>query len=232
MVRQDVRMPLARLAQPSLLTDRVFDEIHAAIMSGELPAGAPLRVRDLAGQVGTSVMPVREAIRRLEESGLVVREPYKGAVVKRLSVDELDQTYDLRILLECEAARRGAGAATRIDHQSMRRLHAEILQADAAGQLIEALDLDEELLTVLYSAAGNPALLESIKNLWQRARLYKVHAVRNQNPADANAWGHLPLLVDAAEDGDGAAAARVTRDSLVNAQRHIQEYLAATLPAV
>jgi DNA-binding GntR family transcriptional regulator len=99
-------MALTPVAQPSLLTDRVFDTIHAAIMSGELPAGMQLKVRDLAQQVGTSVMPVREAIRRLEESGLAVREPHKGAVVKTLTMDELVQTYEVRILLEVEAARR------------------------------------------------------------------------------------------------------------------------------
>ena len=75
-------MVLPRLAEPSLVADKVFTAIHEAIMSGELPAGARLRVRDLALQVGTSVMPVREAIRRLEEAGLAERVPHKGAVVK------------------------------------------------------------------------------------------------------------------------------------------------------
>src|SRR3954470_16232795 len=77
-------------------------------MSGELPAGARLRVRDLALQVGTSVMPVREAIRRLEEAGLAERSPHKGAVVKGLTLEELVHVYDVRRLLEVEAARLGA----------------------------------------------------------------------------------------------------------------------------
>src|ERR687895_2103998 len=77
-------------------------------MSGELPAGSRLRIRDLAEQVGTSVMPVREAIRRLEESGLAERQPHKGAVVKGLTLTELVHVYDTRRLLEAEAARLGA----------------------------------------------------------------------------------------------------------------------------
>ena len=72
-------------------------------MSGELPAGARLRVRDLALQVGTSVMPVREAIRRLEEAGLAERVPHKGAVVRGLTLTELEHVYDVRILLKTEA---------------------------------------------------------------------------------------------------------------------------------
>ena len=88
-------MAVPRLEEPSLLTDRVFTAIHEAIMSGELPAGARLRVRDLALQVGTSVMPVREAIRRLEEAGLAERVPHKGAVVKGLTLTELEHVYDV-----------------------------------------------------------------------------------------------------------------------------------------
>ena len=80
--------------------------IHEAIMNGDLPAGSRLKVRDLAEQVGTSVLPVREAIRRLEEAGLAERSPHKGAVVKDLTLEELVHVYDVRRLLEVEAARR------------------------------------------------------------------------------------------------------------------------------
>ncbi|MEN0137043.1 MAG: GntR family transcriptional regulator, partial [Rhodococcus sp. (in: high G+C Gram-positive bacteria)] len=54
---------MSKRAEPTLLTDQVYSMIHESIMNGDLPAGARLRVRDLAEQVGTSVMPVREAIR-------------------------------------------------------------------------------------------------------------------------------------------------------------------------
>ena len=53
-------------AEPSLLADQVYTMIREAILNGEMPAGTRLRVRDLAAQVGTSIMPVRESIRRLD----------------------------------------------------------------------------------------------------------------------------------------------------------------------
>src|SRR6478752_6610314 len=103
---------MTKRAEPTLLTDQVYSMIHEAIMTGELPAGARLRVRDLAEQVGTSVMPVREAIRRLEEAGLAERSPHKGAVVKGLTLPELVHVYDVRRMLEVEAARLGAKGIT------------------------------------------------------------------------------------------------------------------------
>src|ERR671925_88174 len=105
-------MTMTKVAPPSLMTDQVFTAIQDAIMSGEMPAGYRLRIRDIAAQVGTSVMPVREAIRRLEEAGLAERVPHKGAVVKGLTLEELVHVYDVRRLLEVEAARLGAMGIT------------------------------------------------------------------------------------------------------------------------
>ena len=88
---------ISRLGAPLLLTDQVFSAIHEAIMSGDTRTGARLRIRDLAAQLGTSPMPVREAIGRLEQAGLAQRVPHKGAVVIDLSPAELVHVYDTRL---------------------------------------------------------------------------------------------------------------------------------------
>jgi DNA-binding GntR family transcriptional regulator len=211
-------MALARISQPTLLTDRVFDTIHGAIMSGELPAGTQLKVRDLAEQVGTSVMPVREAIRRLEETGLAVREPHKGAVVKALTMTELVQTYQVRTILEVEAARLGGYAVTEEDCDSMLQLCDRLQRAVADGDIIESLNLDEALLTVLYAASGNDVLLESIRALWQRCRAYKIRgAHRARELSDNSLWSFQPRIVAAARDRNATATAKITKQSMLSA---------------
>src|SRR3954451_10653971 len=221
-------MALMPVAQPGLLTDRVFDTIHAAIMSGDLPAGTQLKVRDLADQVGTSVMPVREAIRRLEESGLAVREPHKGAVVKELTMTELVHTYQVRTLLEVEAARLGGAAVTNADCSSMLQLCDQLQQAVEQGDIVRSLNLDEALLTVLYTASGNPVLLESIRGLWQRCRAYKIRgAQRASDLSEDSLWTFQPRIVTAAQDRDGDSAAKITRESMVSAMDRIGATFAA-----
>ena len=221
-------MALAPVTQPSLLTDRVFDTIHAAIMSGELPAGTQLKVRDLAQQVGTSVMPVREAIRRLEESGLAVREPHKGAVVKSLTMDELVQIYEVRILLEAEAARLGAAAITDDDCRVLLDLRDRLHRAVDEGSVLDTLEYDEKLLGVLYAASGNGVLVEAIRGLWQRCRAYKIRgAQRARDLADRSLWSFQPRIVAAALDRDGETAAAITRESLVSARDRIGATFAA-----
>ena len=173
-------------------------------MSGELPAGARLRVRDLALQVGTSVMPVREAIRRLEEAGLAERVPHKGAVVKGLTLTELEHVYDVRILLETEAAGLGGVIVAPEGCARMRQLCDEMARAVEDGRIVDALNHDEALLTILYSAGGNPVLLEMIRGLWQR--LPPLQDPRR--PARAGLVGRDALVVPAPDRRGGARPRR------------------------
>jgi DNA-binding GntR family transcriptional regulator len=201
-------------------------------MSGELPAGARLRVRDLALQVGTSVMPVREAIRRLEEAGLAERVPHKGAVVKRLTLTELEHVYDVRILLETEAARLGGGNVTAESCTRMSQLCVDMTRAVDDGRIVDALNHDEALLTILYSAGGNPVLLEMIRSLWQRCRPYKILGARRAlESSDSTLWTFQPRIVDAARNHDGHAGAVTTRESLLSAKARIEETLNAPAAA-
>lgn len=220
-------MTMTKVAPPALITDQVFTAIHEAIMSGQMPAGYRLRIRDLAAQVGTSVMPVREAIRRLEASGLAERVPNKGAVVKGLTLDEAAHVYEVRRVLESEAARLGARAITAADIAIMQRQCVQIQRAVTRGDLVGALDADEAMLETLYRAGGNPVFPELIRTLWQRCRAYKLasahHAVEE---ADDSAFSlYQPQIVEAARNHDPRAAATLTEKSIRHASRHIRAQL-------
>jgi len=221
-------MALPRVAEPSLLTDQVFETIRTAIMTGEMPAGHRLRIRDIAAQVGTSVMPVREAIRRLEEAGLAEREPHKGAVVRSLTLTELAHVYDARRLLEVEAARLGAANIGPAGVGTMQE-HFDLLRAAVDdGQVIAYLDNDEALLAVLYRASGNPVLVDLIQGLWEKCRSYKIVGAEGPLQADDRGplWTFQARLLDAVRANDAEAAARISNDSLLAASERIREQLA------
>jgi DNA-binding GntR family transcriptional regulator len=220
---------ISKRAEPTLLTDQVYSAIHEAIMNGELPAGARLRVRDLAAQVGTSVMPVREAIRRLEEAGLAERSPHKGAVVKGLTLAELVHVYDVRRLLEVEAARLGAKWITPDDCDKMHNEYELMRAAIREGRVVALLDHDEALLTILYNAAANPVLVQTINNLWKHCRAYKI--VGAQGTLDStdgeSLWRYQRDLIAAARKNDAVGAAAVNDASLANATDRIKALLAS-----
>jgi DNA-binding GntR family transcriptional regulator len=203
--------------QPQLLADQVYDVLHDAIISGQLPAGSRLRIRDVAAQVGTSVMPVREAIRRLEQGGFAVREPHKGAVVKGVTLEELIHVYDVRKVLEREAARLGAERITPEGCAQMEAEYGFMRAAIAEGRLEDHLRHDERLLTILYEASGNPVLVSTIQSLWKQCLAYKTVGIKStfdSTKSNELLWCYQRDLVVAARANDADAAAAASDASL------------------
>ena len=225
-------MVISKVAEPILLTDQVYKTIQEAILNGELPAGARLRIRDLAAQVGTSVMPVREAIRRLEEAGLAERKAHKGAVVTGLSLEELMHVYETRRILEVQAARLGGANITEADCDRMQVELNLMRVAVIEHREVDVLDHDEALLEILYTAAGNPVMLQLIRNLWQRCRAYKIVGARGwlDKPDDDTLWRYQEELISAARAHD-AKIAEVNDASLRNAASRIKILLDAMVSA-
>lgn len=217
-------MALTRLDTATRVGDMAFEALQTAIMNGDYEAGDRLQIRDLASQLGISVMPVREAIKRLEETGLVETAPYRGAVVKAFTAEELLNIYSVRRLLETEAARLGAVAATDDDIRELDRLFADMERALDGGNVIRYLDLDEEILLTVYAAAGNPVLEESIQSLWVRCRHYKIAGARKSvsDGVSPELLVHQRTLIDAVRTHDGQAAAGVTATSLDDARARIR----------
>ncbi|MEU6228926.1 GntR family transcriptional regulator [Streptomyces sp. NPDC047042] len=219
---------MSKRVEPSIsLTDRVYAVLHEAITSGEYPAGYRLRIRDLAAEVGTSVMPVREAIRRLEEAGFAERVPNRGSVVKGQDPTELLHIYDTRQILEVEAARRGAAQIGEAEVGRMREEFELMRRAIDEGAVVAYLDHDEALLAILYEAAGNPVLLNTIRTLWQHCRAYKIVGARASldKPGDDSLWRYQEQLLTAAHARDAEAAATINTESLANATDRIKAQL-------
>jgi DNA-binding GntR family transcriptional regulator len=208
---------------PTLVADQVYEVLEDAILTGSLKSGSPLRVRDLASMVGTSVMPVREAIRRLEEAKLATRIPHKGAMVKTFTVAELIHIYDVRIILEVEATSLAAPNVSSKSLQAMEGGCNTMQTAVKEGRINTALDLDEEVLRTFYRASGNPVLVGMIEQLWLQCRPYKViGATEALAKNDNTLWTPLPALVQALLAGDTTAATTITADSLASAMRRLK----------
>lgn len=208
------------------LADQVFETLRGWIVNGQLQPGYHLRVRDVADLVGTSVMPVREAVRRLVEAGLAVHEPYKGARVRGLDVSELEQAYDVRILLEGECARLGAQKADVVAVERMQS-HWNLLEgAVRSGDVTAALEQDELLLGALYQSSGNEIMFDVIRGLWDKCRPYKVLWVAEANRRKSiESWHSKPELIAAARAGDGQHAEIVLRNSYMAAKLALRSIL-------
>ncbi|WP_406195521.1 GntR family transcriptional regulator [Streptomyces europaeiscabiei] len=213
---------------PTLVADQVYAVLANHIVTGELRAGARLRVRDIAEQVGTSVMPVREAVRLLVENGLAVSHPHRGARVREFTVRELIEIYDVRAVLEIEATRLGALRVTDSDLAVMREACDRMFRAVVHKDVHDALEADEVLLRQLYLAGGNEVLVRTVDSLWAQCRPYKVIGARAAiQSRDASLWEPQPALIDALEERDLAAAIAITRESVASARRRLENQIIA-----
>ena len=207
--------------------DLVFNALRDAIMSGQYRAGRRLQIRQLAEELGTSVMPVREALKRLEELRLVETFPHRGAVVREFTRDELLQLYAVREILEVEATRLGTPSAGEKKHDELRQAFDDMSEALQRADVVSYLDLDEKLLAILYSCSGNQVLLDTIRRLWQRCRSYKIVGVQRQiDVGDTDVLlAYQRDLIAAVADQDVKRAEQITSESVKAAMERIRNAL-------
>ena len=119
------------------VTDWVYEEIREAIIDLRLPPGEPLREAAISAQLGVSKTPVREALARLEQEGLVATTSFKGAVVSEYSPRDLEEIYELRALLEGAAVRAVAEGASEETRTELQEIVARSRDLRDAGELTE-----------------------------------------------------------------------------------------------
>jgi DNA-binding GntR family transcriptional regulator len=142
----------------------VLASMRQAILDGILPPGSRLRQEELADTFHTSRIPVREALRVLEYEGLAVSEPHRGFAVSELDADQIEEVYDLRIVLESHATRLAIPLLTEDDIDALQRLHDAMTEAPTDD---ERLAYREQFYLRLYSVTARPRLVGLIARLRQ-----------------------------------------------------------------
>lgn len=188
---------------------RLYQEIRRRIVSLELPPDTTLSRAELADAFGVSQSPVREAILRLEQDGLVVSYPQSRTVVTRIGIARIREEHFLRTAVECDVARRLAEIgepATIVKVKGMVKMQEAL--ADDIEQVQLFKQLDEAFHEALFEGVGQSNLHQHITaRCGNLARLRSLDLPRREKLASVLA-GHR-AVVDAIEagDSDGAAAA-------------------------
>ena len=154
------------------LSAAIVDRLRQAILDGTHPAGAQLRQDALADTYGVSRIPVREALFQLEAEGLVRIAPHKGAIVSELSLDEINDVFDLRRILE---PRMLAQSARRFDEEDFARLdaiQAQFVAAIAAHDVSRWGLLNADFHMALYAKARQPRTQSIVAALLQTSDRY------------------------------------------------------------
>jgi DNA-binding GntR family transcriptional regulator len=176
------------LSERRTMTDVVYEQLRTAIVELRIPPGEPLREADIAQGLSVSKTPVREALGRLEQDGLVELNSFRSAVVTGYTARDLQEIYELREIIEVAAARSAAESMSDEGLADLGRIASECARLKAEGGGPELVRLISELDTVLYGEVRNRRLRAILENL--AAHLARIGRLTTEIPGRIEASVH------------------------------------------
>jgi DNA-binding GntR family transcriptional regulator len=192
----------------SLLRDDVYLRLRAAIVDGTLEPGEVLRDQELATWLGVSRTPVREALLRLQQAGLVAATPGRSTTVTSLDARATRDAQAVVAALHEVAVRQAVPQLTGDDLAAMRRANQRFARALREGDVQAALDADDDLHGIPVRAAGNAAVRAVLEQYTPVLR--RVERLRFGSLGGRGSVRLHDRLIDECAAGDGDAAARTS----------------------
>ncbi len=187
------------------LNGRVYATLRAQLMSGVFEPGEMISIRGLAEKLGTSTMPVREALHRLIADHAIEARANRTIALPIIRRADYLAVCDVRLALEGLAAERAAGHLSPDDLERLERLTAGMRAAAKGNDPHTYLALNKDFHLTIYQLAGNPLLLDLIEKLWVRAGPVMNYLFRHQGLAMQTVTPHEAIIA-ALRRADGVAA--------------------------
>jgi DNA-binding GntR family transcriptional regulator len=204
------------------LVDEIAASIRARIMNGEFAIGTPLRQATLAAEFGVSRTPIREALRQLQNGGLIEVLPNRGAVIKVPTPWEVREAYEVRAELEGMAARRAADRVTRAQLRTLTGDNDVLRKAleDTGSPGTQA--ANDSFHTVICTAAGNEwltAMVARINESFPR-NVSSLALADSERHRQENVAQHDEIIA-ALEAGDAARAREAMHAHIISSGEHL-----------
>lgn len=191
-----------QLVERGFTVDEVLRRVRRDIITGRYPPESQIFPKAIAEELGTSFIPVREALRILESEGFVTFINNRGTWVTPLSLEDANDLYSTRIEIESQAVRMSAPFSPP-ELDALDRLLADLHDALVADETRRVIELNREFHFSLYRKSGSPRRLKVIEHLWLHSQRYQTLSVEQRD--DAGDREHRVIL-DALRQGDHALA--------------------------
>lgn len=202
---------IALTPAPSV-TAQVYDWLRARVLRGELAPGARLSETEIAGEIGVSRQPVREAFIRLAGEGLAEVRPQRGTYISKISVASVLSARLIREAVESDLARMVAAAPPGPALDAMAAEIAAQRRADAEGSVVAFIASDDRFHHLLARAAGQEAVWADLDRL--KAQMNRLRHLSMRVFDRAFTIGQHEAILDGLRAGDPDAAERATRAHL------------------
>jgi DNA-binding GntR family transcriptional regulator len=166
----------------STAPQHALDALRHMIVAGDLRPGQRVAQEEVAGRLGVSIAPVREALRTLEQEGQVTHLPRRGYFITALEIHDLQEIYELRAILEARAARQALDA---LDEAGLTRIEVaaqDCAEAAERGDVPSELEANRRFHFAILGSPGQPHTLRLIRLLWDSTETYR--ALYYNSPAE------------------------------------------------
>ena len=198
-------IPSLPTVRQETVQDQVYQTLRTAIIAGRFKPGQRMTIRSLAQELGTSAMPVRDAVGRLSNERALEVLRNRAIVVPLMTVDKLRELTTIRIEVEGLAAEHAAAQITRQELRQLRKISDAFLAAGRDGDLARYMAQNQEFHFSIYRAARMPLLTRIIENLWLQFGP-TLHALLTRYALTEYDTSHHDAALAALAAGDGPAA--------------------------
>ncbi len=206
------------------LRDVVFQTLRTAILRGDLKPGERLMELQLADQLGVSRTPIREAIRMLEQEGLAIMIPRKGAEVAQMSEKDVDDVLQIRCALEELAVRLSCHNMTLDDLRKLALARDRFAEMTKTENIQDIATADMNFHDIIYEASENPKLQALMTNLREQVYRYRVEYLKNPSVYPALIREHEQLY-EAIRNRHAEEAAEIIRQHLQNQTNGVKQVI-------
>lgn len=214
------------MKEPKVKTIRgqVYQILRNDICGGKYGPGFWLQEKELAEALGVSRSPVREALRQLVSDGLVIEVPNKGVFVKEFTVRDIDEIFDMRVMLESYGIQKSRKNLTTVRRQKLFELLDMLERSCARGDMEKYVQADEELHIRIVELGGNSLVESTYDRVRSMNQQFRVLSLTSHQRFDESMVEHRKLI-HALAVGDVVTAEEVLRVHLELARRTIKEQL-------
>ncbi|WBO21976.1 GntR family transcriptional regulator [Sphingomonas abietis] len=196
--------------------NEVANALMEDIIFGQFRPRERLVEEELADRYGTSRSLARKALVELDRTGLIERRPNKGVIVSDFSIDDLEKLYEMRLILQSEAARRITRPVAPALIAELRNINAEYAAAIAQGDKKEAYRINTQFHEVFYGACGNRYLSDAISQYWLRTTPIHWYVLGDRAYLRNSHQDHADMI-DGLESGDLDKVVEIGRDHILPA---------------
>ncbi|MFT5196456.1 MAG: DNA-binding GntR family transcriptional regulator [Cellvibrionaceae bacterium] len=194
-------IPTTHAIERTFIRDDVYHSLKYWVVNGDLAPGEKLKDKELAAQLGVSRTPVREALRKLEDEGLVVTSANRWTRVAEVSLEDADRIYPIILSLESLALKLAFPKLLNSHLEKMRKINQDFQQLLEGGEPHAIVSLDTEFHTIFIDAADNKELESILMNLKTKYQRIELAYFRLTQLSIKSVYEHRQI-VDALENKD------------------------------